>query len=68
MPMIWTAGNLVFLVFVGAAVAFLMGSEMLEARRSRARRVLTVRAEPARREPWRRSHLPPAALRRTGLD
>lgn len=49
MPMIWTAGNLVFLVFVGAAVAFLMGSEMLEARR--ARRVMTVRAQPARREP-----------------
>ena len=37
MPMIWTAGNLAFLVCVGAAIVALVASEILEARRPRAR-------------------------------
>jgi hypothetical protein len=68
MPMIWTAGNLAFLVFVAAAIAFLIGSEILEAQRSQSRRVRAVAVAPESREPWRRSGLPAAVRRRIGID
>ncbi|HXZ01513.1 MAG TPA: hypothetical protein VEI03_16070 [Stellaceae bacterium] len=68
MPMIWTAGNLAFLVCVGAVLAFLALGEILEARRARDGRDPTGGAEPARRRPWRERRLPAAALRRLALD
>ncbi|MGO8916419.1 MAG: hypothetical protein ACLQJR_10975 [Stellaceae bacterium] len=71
MPMIWTAGNVFFLVCVGAAIAFLVASEILEARRARIRARQALPANdtaPTRREPRRTGRLPAAALRRMGLD
>ncbi len=73
MPMIWTAGNLAFLVCVGAAIVALVASEIIEARRPRGQsraRPETPAAEPESSpfRSWRIGRLPAAALRRIGMD
>jgi len=69
MPMIWADGDFLFLVCVGAAIAFLVAGEILEARRLRLRQEpCRSEAAPSRHAPWRTGRLPAAALRRMGLD
>ncbi|MGO8918611.1 MAG: hypothetical protein ACLQJR_22140 [Stellaceae bacterium] len=70
--MIWTAGSLAFLVCVGAAIAFLLGSEILAAHgrmRSSAPRQAQPpsNAAPTRREPCPNGRLPTAAPRQAEL-
>jgi hypothetical protein len=59
MPM-WTADHVLFLVAVAAAIAFLVGGEVLGALRSRVPVPVRLRR--------RRDQLPPESLHSLGLD
>ncbi|HUC69442.1 MAG TPA: hypothetical protein VMA53_28750 [Stellaceae bacterium] len=73
MTVIWTPGQAFFLAGIGMVIGFLLGSEMLEAWRSRQRRLMVQKIATAPRQavpplPLTSEPETAVALRRMGVD